>query len=344
MVEYTVAKIASHIGATVSGDSHAVICGMAPLQSAKPTELSFLDNPRYRSQLAKTKAGAVIITAEEVANCPVTALIVTHPYVAYAKAAVLFDTQSVAKPGVHPSAVVDLSAAVAKTASIGAHCVIGANVVIAEHVVIGAGSVVENDCLIGANTCLRANVTLYPRSKIGERCLLHSGVVIGSDGFGMAKNNAQWLKVPQLGGVVIGNDVEIGANTVIDRGALSDTRIGNDVKLDNLIQVAHNVEIGDHTAIAACTGIAGSTTIGEHCLIGGGVCINGHIQITDNVAITGMSGVPSSITKPGVYSSGVDVDPAVKAKRNAVRYRQLDKMAQRLNELEKQLNDKSDKR
>ncbi len=334
---YTLFDIAKHIGAELNGDGNSTVTGIASLRTATPSQISFLDNPRYQDQLANTQACAVILAPQAAANCPVATLVIDSPYAAYAKAAMLFDDRPAVTPGVHPSAVIDSSATVADGVSISANCVIGANVSIASGAIIGAGCIIDANCTIGTHARLYANVTLYHGVTIGARCTLHSGVVIGSDGFGMAKHNGAWLKVPQLGGVTIGDDVEIGANTVVDRGALEDTQIANDVKLDNLIQVAHNVQIGEHTAIAGCTAIAGSTTIGKHCLIGGGVCLTGHINITDNVAITGMTAVDRSVKTPGVYGAGVQMQPWHEGKRNAIYHTRLHHMTKRLAHVEKQL-------
>lgn len=337
MSVYTLANIAKHISAKLSGDHALRITGVAPLQTATDSQISFLDNPRYQHYLTDTKASAVILTENIAASCPVATLVVDSPYVAYAKVATLFDNRPQINPGIHNSAVIDSSAQLADNVTIGANCVIGANVKIAQGAIIGAGCTIDTDCMIGANTRLYANVTLYHGIKVGERCTLHSGVVIGSDGFGMAKDNGKWLKVPQLGSVIIGNDVEIGANTVVDRGALDDTRIASDVKLDNLIQIAHNVKIDEHTAIAGCTAVAGSVTIGKHCLIGGGVCLTGHIELTDNVAITGSTAVHCSVNKPGVYGAAALMQPWKEGKRNAVYHTRLHEIVKRLTCVEKQI-------
>ncbi len=334
-VEYSVTQLAEALGAELKGDGAIKITGMAPLQAAQSGQLSFLDNPSYKKYLATTQASAVILSAKEAVDCPVTALIVDNPYVGYAKVANLFDRQPQPESGVHATAVIGADCDIHPSASIGPHCVIGNAVTISEGAVIGAHASISDNCQIGAGTCLMARVTLYHGTVIGKQCTLHSGVVLGSDGFGMAKDQGAWVKIPQLGRVIIADNVEIGANTTVDRGALGDTTIAEGVKLDNQIQVAHNVAIGAHTAIAGCTAIAGSTTIGAHCMIGGGTCISGHLSITDNVALAGMAGVYGSIDKPGVYASGVPLQPYTTARRNSARFGQLNQMANRLRALEK---------
>jgi UDP-3-O-[3-hydroxymyristoyl] glucosamine N-acyltransferase len=317
---YCLSELATRLGAELHGDPSCVISGVATLQHAKAQQISFLDNPRYRKYLANTQASAVILTSTDLALCTTNALIMDNPYLGYAKVASLFDQASKIKPGIHPTAVIAEGCVIDPTASIGPHCVIG------------------EGTHIGAHSRLYANVTLYQGVRIGDRVIIHSGAVIGSDGFGFAQNKGTWYKVPQLGGVIIGNDVEIGANTTIDRGALDDTIIADGVKLDNQIQIAHNVVIGAHTAIAGCVAIAGSTVIGKYCAIGGRASIAGHITITDKVMIAGGSGVSQSITEPGVYSSSIaTVQAATSWNRNLMRIYQLDEMAQRLRKLEKVL-------
>jgi UDP-3-O-[3-hydroxymyristoyl] glucosamine N-acyltransferase len=277
-------------------------------------------------------------------ECPTNALIVADPYVSYAKIALLLNPAPSFDSQIDPTAVIAASASIADAVYIGAHCVIGENVIIDSGSVIGPGCVIEQACCIGRNSRLVANVTLCTGVSIGERCLIHPGVVIGSDGFGVANDHGRWIKVPQLGKVRIGNDVEIGANTTIDRGALDDTVIEDGVKLDNLIQVAHNVKIGAHTVIAGCVGIAGSAEIGKHCAIGGGVGVLGHLQIADGVQVTAMSMVTKSIKAPGVYSSGVPLQTNRDWHKNAVRFKQLDELAARVKELEQIISELTNKK
>jgi UDP-3-O-[3-hydroxymyristoyl] glucosamine N-acyltransferase len=339
MSKLTLQEIASHVQGELRGDSEQVIHGIAAIDRAQPGELTFLDNPKYRRYLATTRASAVIVAPEIADSCTTNAVVVEQPYVAYAQAAELFELLPQQSAGIGPNTIISESAQIHPSASIGTNCVIGERVIIGEHAVIGSGTVIGDDCELGANTRLWPNVTLYHNIRIGERCVVHSGVVIGADGFGLVKHHGAWQRIPQLGGVIIGNDVSIGANTAIDRGALSDTVIENGVKLDNLIQVGHNVVIGEHTAIAGCVAIAGSAKIGRHCMIAGGSCIGGHLEIADNVVITAMSGVSNSIKQPGVYSAGIAVRPNNEWRRNSVRFHHLDDMARRLRALEKTMTD-----
>jgi len=335
-MQFTLSELADHLGAELKGDGTPVITGVNTLKDATSVEVSFLANASYRSQLADTQAGAVIVSPNVVDEVSGAALVVANPYLAFARVTQLFDNRPQASTGIHPSAQV------AATARLGDGVKIAANVVVGEHTVIGAGteiganSVIAEHCVIGADCLLRANVTLYHNVVLGDRVRLHSGAVIGADGFGFAPDNGKWQKIVQLGGVRIGNDVEIGANTCVDRGALGDTVIGDNVILDNLIQVAHNVTIGSGTAIAAHTAVAGSVTIGSHCTIAGCVGISGHLQICDGVHIAGMALISKSITEPGAWASGTAQMPMQEWRRSATRFRQLDSMAKRLQLLEKQ--------
>jgi UDP-3-O-[3-hydroxymyristoyl] glucosamine N-acyltransferase len=333
---FELAELAKTLNARLQGASgKEKINGIAPLDKAQPGQLSFLGNARYRRYLSTTQASAIILTAKDAASCSVAALIVDDSYVAYAKAAALFQDIPTAYEGIHPTAILGEGCQIAPDVSIGAHCVIGNHVKIGANSIIESGTILGDETIMGTDCHLWARVTLYYRVQIGNRVIIHSGAVIGADGFGLANEQGVWHKIPQLGRVLIGDDVEIGANTTIDRGALEDTVIEQGVKLDNLIQVAHNVHIGAHTAIAACTAIAGSVKIGKHCMIGGGATISGHLEITDNVGITGTATVAKSITEPGIYSSGTGLMPHREAIKCAVRYRQLDDIFKRLNQLEK---------
>jgi UDP-3-O-[3-hydroxymyristoyl] glucosamine N-acyltransferase len=305
------------------------------LQDGTAQALAFVANPKYLHLLAQTRAGAVVVSSENAAKCPVPALIARNPYSTYARMAGLLHPPQRGTPGIHPSAVVDPTAHVSSSASIGAGCVVEAGARIGANVTLGPHCIVMRGASIGADTRLVARVTLCARARVGERCILHPGGVIGSDGFGNAPDAGAWVKIPQLGSVQIGNDVEIGANTTIDRGTLNDTVIENGVKLDNLIQIAHNVRIGAHTAIAACVGIAGSTTIGKHCVIAGKVGIADQITICDGVTILAMTTVGGSIQKPGVYSGAIGMQEVTHFRRNAARFRQLDDMARELSRLGK---------
>ncbi|MCG8669301.1 MAG: UDP-3-O-(3-hydroxymyristoyl)glucosamine N-acyltransferase [Pseudomonadales bacterium] len=329
--------LAKELGVTVKGDASLTVERLATLQNASEGCLSFLSNPLYKNQLASSNATAVIVAADFAEECTGVALVSDNPYLTYAKASHLFDNSPTLPPIVHPSAVVAEDVVVGKGVAIGANAVVDAGAQLADGVEIGPGCVIGAGCKIGAQTRLRANVTLYHNVSIGERCHLHSGVVIGADGFGFAPVKGGWFKVAQLGGVEIGNDVDVGANTTIDRGAIEPTVIGDAVLLDNQIQIAHNVEIGDCTAIAGCTGIAGSTKIGRNCTIAGAVGIAGHLEICDGVHITMRSAITKSITKAGSYSSGTAMSTTAEWRKNAARFRQLDGLAKSLRKLEKKL-------
>jgi len=339
-VSSTLGELAARTGAELHGDAALPITGVCTLQDGRPDCISFLANPRYRRYLGDTRAGAVILAAGDLEDCPVPALVSGNPYATYARAAALLTPAETAAPGVHPTAVVGADCRIDPTASVGPLCVIGAGVEIGAGAVIGPGCVLEHDVVVGADTRLVASVTLCHGVKIGRGCLFHPGVVVGSDGFGIAKDAGRWLKVPQLGSVRIGDDVEIGANTTVDRGALEDTLIADGVKLDNQIQIAHNVQIGAHTAVAGCVGISGSARIGAHCMLAGGVGVVGHLEIADHTVVTGMSMVTKSITEPGVYSSGLAVLPGEQWNRIVARLRRLDDMARRLQALERRLEGK----
>jgi len=333
---FSLAQLANQLNAKLRGDPHIQVSGLASLDKAGAHQIAFLAQPKYRSQLADTKAAAVLLRAEDAENCPCPALVVDDPYLAFARVSMLFDNKPELVAGIHPTALIAKDAKVADSARIGAYVVIESGAVIGENTHIGAQSFIGVDCRIGADGWLAPRVTLYHNVRIGERVVIQSGAVIGGEGFGFARDEQrQWQKIAQLGGVLIGDDVEIGANTCIDRGALSDTQIGNGVKLDNQIMIAHNVEVGEHTAMAACCGISGSSKIGRHCMLAGGVGLVGHIEICDNVFITGMTMVTHSIKTPGSYSSGTAMQPAHQWKKTAARLRSLDEMAKRLAELEK---------
>lgn len=333
----TLGQIAERLGAQCQGDPARVIRGVATLQSAGPDQIAFLANPAYRGQLATTRAGAVLVSPDISQDCPGDAVIVGNPYLAFARVATWLDESPAPADGRHPTATVHPEACVHPDVSLGAHCVVEAGASIGAGTAIGPGTIVGRGARIGDNCRIWANVVIYHGVSIGHRCILHSGVVIGSDGFGFANEAGSWVKIPQTGAVVLGDDVEVGANTVIDRGALDDTRIGNGVKLDNLIQVAHNVQIGDHTAIAGCTAIAGSARIGRHCTIAGGAGIVGHIEIADRVHVAAMTLVTKSITESGAFASGTGMLPVGEWKKSVARFRQLDDMARRIRKLEQQL-------
>lgn len=331
----TVAEIAEFLCAELKGDGSQVINGIATLEEAKAGDLSFLANMAYLNKLKTTQATAVIVLPKHVEDCPSSALVLDNPYLGYAKVSSLFDTLPADSAQIHPTAYVSPSATLADNVTVSPNAVIEDGAVLEQDVVIGAGSVVGHNCKINAGTRLHANVTLYHDVTIGERCILHSGVVIGADGFGFANNQGKWHKIRQIGGVIIGNDVEVGANTTIDRGALSNTLIADGVKLDNQIQIGHNAEIGENTAMAACSGVSGSTKVGANCTIAGGAGLAGHLTMVDNSHVTAMSLISKSILKPGSYSSGTPMAPSADWKKSAARFRQLDDMAKRLKALEK---------
>ena len=334
---YTLGELAEHVQGTLKGDADCQVNSVASLEAATTGDISFITKKEFLSSLSTTSASAVILSEEFVDECPVTAIVSDNPHLAFTRIAQLLYPAIPVDEGIHSSAIVHESANIHNKVAIAANVVIGENVSISEGVHIGPGCVLEAGVKIGQASRLTANITICQGASIGERVIIHPGVVIGADGFGLSNDNGAWLKVPQIGSVIIGDDVEIGANTTIDRGALDNTVIGNGVKLDNQIQVAHNVIIGDNTAIAGCAGIAGSARIGSGCTIGGGVGILGHIDIVDDVHVTAMSFVTKSIDMPGIYSSGTPLQGNQEWRRNTVRYRQLDDMAKRLKRLEKKL-------
>ncbi|WP_325437599.1 UDP-3-O-(3-hydroxymyristoyl)glucosamine N-acyltransferase [Pseudomonas nitroreducens] len=336
-LSFTLAELAAQLDAELRGDPALVVRGLATLQEAGADQLSFLANPQYRKFLSDSQAGAVLLTAADAEGFTGNALVVANPYLAYAGLSHQFDRKPKAVVGIHPTAVVDEGAQVDVSASVGPYAVVEAGAQIGANVTIGAHCFVGARSVIGEGGWLAPRVTLYHDVRIGKRVVIQSGAVLGGEGFGFANHQGVWQKIAQIGGVTLGDDVEIGANTTIDRGALSDTIVGNGVKLDNQIMIAHNVQIGDHTAMAGCCGISGSAKIGKHCMLAGGVGLVGHIEICDNVFVTGMTMVTRSITEPGSYSSGTAMQPAAEWKKSAARIRQLDDMARRLQQLEKRL-------
>ncbi len=334
--DYALADIASRFNLELRGDPHIRIRGVATLANAGPEQIGFLANPRYRSHLADTRAAAVILRAEDAAACETACLIAHDPYVSFARVGTLFERKPALAAGVHASAVVADGATIADSACIGPFCVVEADAHIGDGAIIGAHCIVGRGCRVGAQSHLVARVTLVQDVAIGLRVLIHPGAVIGADGFGLAFEKDHWIKVPQLGGVVIGDDCEIGANTTIDRGALGDTVLGDDVRLDNQIQIAHNVAIGSHTAMAGCSAVAGSTTIGQFCLIGGSAGILGHLTIADRVTVHAMSLVTHSIREAGEYTSGTPIQPNRQWRRNAARFKHLDDIARRVDAIEKE--------
>ncbi len=335
---HTLAELADRFGLGLRGAGDTILRGVSTLARAGAGELAFLANPRYRGELAQTRASAVVLRHGDADGAPCPCLIATDPYLAFARIAALFAPRHRPEAGIHPSAAIDPSARIDPSTHIGAFTSIGARSVVEAGAIIGSGSVIGEDCHVGADSELVARVTLVTRVRLGRRVLIHPGAVLGADGFGLARDGDHWIKVPQTGGVVVGDDCEIGANTTIDRGALEDTVLEEDVRLDNQIQIAHNVRIGAHTAMAGCVGVAGSTKIGRNCMIAGAVGINGHIEICDNVVVHAAGVVLQSITEPGEYASGTLLQDHRDWRRNATRFKRLDELARRLDALSKDSN------
>lgn len=339
----TLAELAEKVGARVAGNGDRRVNGVATLQGAESSDVTFLANPRYRRYLAETRAGAVVVSEEYVDSLTTDGLVHENPYATFARVAALLSPERRPEPGVHPTAVVDPRARLGDGVAVGPHCTVGAGTLVGEGCILGASVTVGEDCRVGANSVLHAGVILAARVTLGARVRVHSGAVIGADGFGFARDGDVWVRVPQLGGVRVGDDVDIGANSAIDRGALDDTVIEDFVKIDNLIQIGHNCRVGARTVIAGYTGIAGSTTIGRDCMIGGGCGIGGHLHIGDGVVMTGGSHVTNDVEGPGMFSSTTTpVQTNQMWRRNAVRFTQLDNMARRLRALERRYNEKED--
>lgn len=328
-------ELARQLDAELRGDGQLVIDGLNTLIDAQAGQLSFLANSRYKNQLTSTRASAVIVAPGLAGLAPCAALVINDPYLAFARASQLFDNRPKVSTGIHPSAVIADTAVLGENICIGPNVVVGAHTRIGDGCQLSAGTVIGERCVLGQHCQLNPNVTLYHHVVLGDRVRIHSSSVIGADGFGFAPDQGRWHKIAQLGSVRIGNDVEIGASTTIDRGALGDTVIEDDVIMDNQIQIGHNTRIGQGTAIVSSVAIAGSTDIGKHCTIAGGAAIAGHLSITDNVHIAGMSVISKSISEPGAYASGTAQMPMQEWRRSAARFRQLDDMAKRLQQLEK---------
>lgn len=337
MPAFRLDDLAARFGLELRGGADTAVHGVCTLAPGKPGCLSFLANPRYRAQLADTAAAAVVVGPRDAGALALPGLVARDPYLAFARIAALFDTSRAFEPGVHPSAVIAPGAELGQGVHVGAHAVVGENARIGANTFIGPGCVIGRDAHIGEHGRLVAQVHVGDRVRLGARCHVQPGAVIGSRGFGNARGPQGWEEVPQLGSVVVGDDVEIGANTCIDRGAIEDTVIARGVRLDNLIQIAHNCVIGEHTAVAACTGIAGSTRIGARCMIGGAVGIGGHLVIGDDVVILGRAMVTKSLPAKGVYGSGLPVAPAREWRKQVARTRRLEQTEARLAAAERQL-------
>jgi UDP-3-O-[3-hydroxymyristoyl] glucosamine N-acyltransferase len=332
----TLRELADQFGCELHG-ADRVVARVGTLSGAGSDAVTFLANPAYRKQLEATQAAAVVLEEKHRAGCPVAALVHPQPYLTYARIATYLNPPPIAIPGIAASAVVAASARVAPTAEVAAQAVIGSGCVIDDGAVIGPGCVLGAGVAIGAGTRLVARVTVLDGVRIGARCILQPGAVIGADGFGFAPDAGKWFKIPQLGTVVIGDDVEIGANTCVDRGTIDDTIIEEGVKLDNLVQIAHNVRIGAHTVMAAMSGAAGSTKIGKRCMVGGGAVMINQISVCDDVMIMFRGVVTKSIDKPGVYSSALPADEVGRWRRNAARFKKLDALAERVTAAERVL-------
>ncbi len=327
--------IVAQLGGELVGDGSVEVFQVASLTSAGSGEIAFLSNPKFRQQLQATRASAVIVTQKHVEDTAIPRIVHPNPYVYYARVVALLNPPSLPARMIHPMAAVESK--LPESVSVAPHVAIGQRVRCGENVIIHAGCVIGDDVSIGEGSILYPNVVIYPRCVIGARAIIHAGAVIGSDGFGFAKEGERWIKIPQIGRVVIGDDVEIGANTSIDRGALDDTVIGHGVKLDNQIQIAHNVRIGDHSAMAGCVGVAGSTTFGKRCTVGGAGMISGHLNIGDDVHVSAGTLVAKNLSQPGVYTSVYPMETHADWLRNAMQIKRLSKLAERVSELEKKL-------
>ncbi len=335
-------ELARHCGADLVGDGDVLIRGVATLDAAGDGAIAFLANRKYRAQLAATRASAVIVSPRDADATPLPKLVSANPYATYARVATLFHPSPPVVPGTHATAIVASSARVAASASLAAYVVVGERTMIGERAQVHAGAVIGDDCAIGDDVTIYPRVVAYAGTRIGPRTIVHAGAVLGADGFGMAEQDGRWIKVPQVGGVVLGADVEIGANTTIDCGALGDTVLEDDVKLDNQIQIGHNCRIGSHTAIAGCVGIAGSTRIGKNCKIGGAAMIDGHLDIVDGTVISGATGVFDSITHAGTYTAAFPALPHQEWRHVAAIVRRLRMLSDRVRMLDRKFGGRGD--
>ncbi|MGP1939206.1 MAG: UDP-3-O-(3-hydroxymyristoyl)glucosamine N-acyltransferase [Arsenophonus sp. ET-DL9-MAG3] len=341
MVSIRLDDLAKKLTAELHGDGDIIISNISPIHLAKKGHITFLSDSCYLIELAKCKADAIILKQKKIIDKKIVALIVKDPYLAYAKLAQILDTTPKPAENIHPSAIISEAVQFGENIAIGPNTVIESGVTLDNQVIIGAGCFIGKNVNIGKSTRIWANVSIYHNVKIGKECLIQSGTVIGSDGFGYANEEGQWVKIPQLGTVIIGNNVEIGACTTIDRGALDNTIIGNGVIIDNQCQIAHNVIIGDHTAIAGGVIMAGSLKIGQYCMIGGASVINGHMRICDKVTVTGMSMVMRPINEPGIYSSGIPLQPNKIWRKTAALVMNINEIAKRLKALERKVFSKN---
>ncbi|HHF3043171.1 MULTISPECIES: UDP-3-O-(3-hydroxymyristoyl)glucosamine N-acyltransferase [Vibrio] len=342
MKTLTLAELAIITGGELFGDESLVVSRVAPMDKAQEGDVTFLSNPKYAKHLSECQATVVMVKAEHKEQCVGNALVVSDPYVAFARVVQAMDTTPKPADDIAPSAVIAADVKMGENVTIGANAVIETGVELGDNVSVGAGCFIGKNAKLGNNTKLWANVTIYHEVSLGDDCLVQSGTVIGSDGFGYANDKGEWIKIPQLGSVRIGNRVEIGACTTIDRGALEDTIIEDNVILDNQLQIAHNVQIGYGTVMPGGTIVAGSTKIGKYCQIGGASVLNGHITIADGVAITGMGMVMRSIEEKGLYSSGIPLQTNREWRKTATRVHRIDEMNKRLKAVEKQLEQKEE--
>jgi UDP-3-O-[3-hydroxymyristoyl] glucosamine N-acyltransferase len=341
--QYSLSDLSARFGLELRGDAEHRVDGVGTLADAGPGQVSFLANPSYRRQLPGTRAGAVILKPADAGDCPTNCFVADDPYLAYARLAGLFDPRPVPAPGIHPTAAVAASARIGRDVAIGAQAVVGEDCVVGDGCILGAGCVLEPGCHLGEGCRLYPRVTLGYATRLGRRVIVHSGAVIGADGFGIAFAGDHWEKVPQVGAVLIGDDCEIGANSCIDRGAVGDTVLEEDVRIDNLCQIGHNVRIGAHTAIAGNSGIAGSARIGRYCLLGGGAGVAGHIELADRTTVAAATNVMRSITESGqTVSSQFQAVPLRDWQRNLARLRQLEALNARVRRLEKSQGKPSD--
>jgi UDP-3-O-[3-hydroxymyristoyl] glucosamine N-acyltransferase len=341
---FTLEHLASKYACKIQGDPSTVITNVATLSNASNDSLTFFANTKYKSELQETNAAAVILSEHDLKFCSTASLVTNDPYLLFARIASDFDISKQFQPGIHPSAVIDPTCNIPSTCGIGAGAILAMNVELGEHVFIGANSVIEKDTKIDESSWVSSGVIIHEGTEIGLRAIIHPGVVIGADGFGFSETkDSTWVKIPQMGRVVIGDDVEVGANTTIDRGTLSDTVIGNGVKLDNLIQIGHNVIIGEHTAIVAQTGISGSTEIGKRCKIGGQVGMVGHLKITDDTTITARTTVTKDIKDSGMYSGNLfSHQKASEWQKNAASFRKLNKLQKLVSLINKKIGEDND--
>jgi len=337
-VKYTLGDLVDKAGGVLHGDQKCPISAVASLDTARNGDLSFCVSKHHLKQLKNTRASAVIVQRDMVADCPTNSVVTGNPYLVYARMAAMLHVSDVSQDEIHPSACIGENCKIDAGVSIGAHAVIENRVSIGSGTHIGPGCVISEDVMIGSHCVLMQNVSICSRSVLQDRVVIKPGAVIGSNGFGWANDEGKWIRIPQLGGVSIGSDVDIGANSTVDCGTIDNTVLENGVKVDNQVQIAHNVYIGEHTIIAGCVGIAGSTRIGAHCAIGGGVGISDHLVIANNVKITGGSIVLRSINEPGIYSSGGPLQVNKEWRRNYIRLSELESLVKRLHKIEKKLS------